>query len=266
WEQARADAQTYLDSAAARLAACGVAATTRVLEGDPASALLSYARANKDIAMIAMATHGRSGVRHLLFGSVAEKILHAAPVPLLLARAQQETVLTGIGPYRSLLVPLDGSLHAEQALPLAHRLARRTAADLILMHAVPTPDDLTLAQHGYSAGWDDRHLAKLRSRAEAYLQTKAARHAAGGAPVRTLVRTGHAGEQIVAAAREASADLVVMATHGLTGLRRLWLGSMATYVVRHSLQPVLLVRSEPDADEAEQADRAGALAGSGAAR
>lgn len=260
WEQARSEAQSYLDSAAGRLAERGVAATTALLEGDPATALLRYVRETAQIAMIVMATHGRSGMRHLFFGSVAEKILHAAPVPLLLARAQPQVALTDISPYRALLVPLDGSAHAEQALPLAHRLARATAADLILLHAVPTPDDLTLANHGYSAGWDDKHLAKLNSRAEAYLQAKASLHAAGGAPVRTLVRVGHAGEQIVAAAREANADLIVMATHGLTGLRRLWLGSVATYVVRHSHQPVLLVRTEPAAQDDHGAGAENALA------
>ncbi|HEY1017162.1 MAG TPA: universal stress protein [Herpetosiphonaceae bacterium] len=252
WEQAQATARAYLEHTAAQVQAQGVTVSRLLLEGDPATALLGYVGEEPAVAMVAMATHGRSGVRHLLFGSVAEKILHATPVPLLLARSQTPEPLADCAPYRTVLVPLDGSVQAEHALLLAHMLARKAGGELLLMHALPSPADVALAA-GAGIEWDYDHLTQRYARAEAYLHAKAQPYAAAGTPARALVRDGQPGEQIVAAAAEAGAELIVMATHGYTGLRRLWLGSVAIHVVRHSAIPVLLVREEEERAPAQAA-------------
>lgn len=264
WEQAQASARAYLEHTAAQVAAQGLTVSRLLLEGDPATALLGYVNEEPAIAMMAMATHGRSGVQKFLFGSVAEKILHATPVPLLLARSQAPEPLADSAPYGRILVPLDGSAQSEHALLLAHMLARKGEGELLLVHALPSPADVAMVA-GAGVEWDYEQMTQRYARAEAYLHAKAQPYAAAGTPARAMVRDGHAGEQIVAAAVEAGADLITMATHGYTGLRRLWLGSMAAYVVRHSPIPVLLVREEPERPAAQAAQAAALLGATPAA-
>jgi nucleotide-binding universal stress UspA family protein len=244
WVETIKAAEVYLAETAARLTQLGVVVEHQVLEGDPATMLLSHVSHDETVAMVVMATHGWGGFRHLILGSVAEKMLPSLPVPQLLVHSQEPFDLAVGAPYRTILVPLDGSAHSEQALHLAEQMARKNAAELVLMYSIQTPNDVALARQGYRPDWDDEHLADMRSKAGEYLMEKAAPYAAHDIPVRALVRDGHPGDQIVVAAREVGADLIVMATHGRTGLRRLWLGSMATFVVRHSPIPVLLVRDE----------------------
>lgn len=248
--ETRETAQSYLAHTAARLPSQELMVTCVVLEGDPAAALLAHVQEDATLAMVVMATHGRSGVQHLLFGSVAEKLLHVTPVPLLLVRRSDALAPAALTSYQTMLIPLDGSPHAEQALRLAQHLARPTTS-MVLMHAIPTPHDVTVARQGTGGTWDAIQRADAHASADAYLRTQALPTDQEGDIVRTMVREGHAGEQIVSAALEANADLIVMATHGRTGVQRLWLGSMATYVLRHSQLPVLLVR----ADEQQRPNR-----------
>lgn len=241
WEEEVRVARSYLDRTAAALRERGLTVLEQVLDGDPATALLAWVGENPSIAMVVMSTHGYSGFRRLVLGSVAEKVLHTTPVPLLLVRSQRTSPHADVA-YQTLLVPLDGSASAEQALPIARQLAGSTGATVALLHVMPTPNDVILARQGYGGEWDAERLAAQQAKAEAYLQAAASAAFPTDIPVKTLVRDGHAGDQIVLAAEEIGADLVVMATHGQTGLRRFWLGSMATYTVRHSAIPVLLVR------------------------
>ena len=173
-----AAAQGYSDQIVTALQAQGDSVRTTVVVGDPASTILAWATEHPIIRQIAMTTHGRSGVTRWILGSVAEKVLTATPVPLLLVRASaHHPAATRSTPapdlalpiYRTIMVPLDGSALAEQALLLASMLARTTSAGLILMHASPPPNDVVLARQGYSNGWDAPHLAQLCASAEEYL-------------------------------------------------------------------------------------------------
>lgn len=81
--------QPYLSEVAGKLEAAGFSVRTEVVESNPAEAIIHYAEGHPTIGMIAMATHGRSGLGRWLMGSVAEKVLHVAPVPLLLVRSHE---------------------------------------------------------------------------------------------------------------------------------------------------------------------------------
>lgn len=98
WEDEPARAREYLRGLADALSKQGVSTDTIVLEGDPAGTIVEYTKQHPEVQMIAMATHGRSGIRRWIMGSVAERVLHSSPVPLLLVRAFEKDISVAEGP------------------------------------------------------------------------------------------------------------------------------------------------------------------------
>ena len=141
--------------------------------------------------------------------------------------------------FQRILCPTDFSPVAAAALERATMLARTFGAELILVHVVQTfaypVFDLGLV--GVMPQLQEEQVQRARERLE---QTKAG--LGGGLVVRTDLRTGDAREQVLAAARDAKADLIVMGTHGHTGLAHVLLGSTTERVVRLAECPVLTVR------------------------
>ena len=138
--------------------------------------------------------------------------------------------------YHSVLVPLDGSALAESALPVASALAEGLPAQLRLVHVYRLTVVDELARYGVAG-------EAARSIAEHYVLGIADRLRAGGMTnVSATVVDGHPAEAIAAHAVETRTDLIVMASHGRTGVSRFWLGSVADGVVRSANTPVLMVR------------------------
>ncbi|HEU5434144.1 MAG TPA: universal stress protein, partial [Thermomicrobiales bacterium] len=141
--------------------------------------------------------------------------------------------------FQRIVAALDGSKIAEQTLPPATELARRLGVPLLLLRVA----DLTWLRLGmndaalaYAAL--DSEVEEERRQAEAYLAAIAARLAAAGLMVTTDVRSGFAARQIVAAVQPG--DMLVLASHGRSGLGRLLLGSVAEKVTREASVPALL--------------------------
>ena len=224
--------------------ALGIAARPEVLAaGDVASAIVARAERDPHTSMIAMATHGRSGLGRWVLGSVAEKVLEAAPKPLLLVRASAHAAASTNVSYRTIVVPLDGSPFAEQALGQAQAIAAATGAALALVAVVPLLDDAALAEVGVVPSQASAERQAEIEQLSRYLPGVAARLEAEGFTVRPHVVGGAPAEEILHASAAEHADLIVMATHGHTGVQRLWLGSVATKVVRSADRSVLLVRA-----------------------
>ena len=145
--------------------------------------------------------------------------------------------------YEHIVVPLDGSKLAEEALPDAERLARLTSAPVHLVRVIDLSD---LMWHGQS-GWvmedtaAEHALAAESTAASSYLETIAERLVGAGLVAETEVRRGQPSREVIAAARPG--DLIVMAPHGRSGVTRWFLGSVAEEVVRRAEVPVLLVRA-----------------------
>jgi len=141
---------------------------------------------------------------------------------------------------RSILVPLDGSPFAEQAIELARKivLAGNAKLRLALVHEPPlVPFAVPPSKHTITAELNHRKAER------AYLREIQARLRARGVPVAAAVSLiGVPGPALAEYATEAKVDMVVMATHGRGGLQRAWLGSVADYLVRNLEIPVLLVR------------------------
>jgi nucleotide-binding universal stress UspA family protein len=244
------EAQGYLDGLVARLAGRGIAATAIVPEEDEAAGILATIR-RAGVDLIVMATHGRSGLGRWVYGSVAEEVLAAAPVPVLLVRAWHGTPPDVIREAAcAVLVPLDGSTLAESALPVAERLADDLGGGLLLLRVVPhSRHELPLPAET---------IASDEAIARDYLARIAGRLGGRGRRILTEVRVGAAAAAIEAVGLEHTAGLVVMATHGVTRLRRSVMGSVADAVVRQDSLPVLLVgihAQEAGQDAAREAGR-----------
>jgi len=185
----------------------------------PAGWIVDEARL-RHVDLIVMSTHGRTGPGHWLFGSVAEKVVSRSPVPVLLQRAwdpEQRELLLGDQPR--LLVPLDGSAFSESVLDLAALLAEDLGAELLLVRVDVTSQERYLLD--VSRDLEQRYP---------------------GIVVSTRVKFGEPDAGISEAAAECRAAMVVMATHGRTGLRRTALGSVAGRVLEHGNTPLVLAR------------------------
>ena len=146
--------------------------------------------------------------------------------------------------FQQIMVPLDGSELAERALPCAEQLGVATGATLHLVHVVELAPPLTWPfAPAYLPGsvYDDL-VAQETQQATAYLDKMRERVAAGGVHVRTEQMVGYAAAALLDYERDAGIDLVVMCSHGRTGLARFALGSVAERLLRHGTAPVLLVR------------------------
>jgi nucleotide-binding universal stress UspA family protein len=206
----------------------GARAKTAVMVGDPSDEIAAYARSYEP-TLIAMATHGREGLDRWIRGSVAESVLRASEQPVLLVSSR--ALASRRKKIRRILVPLDGSDRSRAALPEARRLARAHGAELLLLHVVGVPTA--------SSSADDTIMT--RTEARGYLEALSPE--AAGVSSRTVLGTGKPGAAILRAIKREGADLVVMSSHGRSGVARWILGSVAEEVLRGCECPVLVLRS-----------------------
>jgi nucleotide-binding universal stress UspA family protein len=140
-----------------------------------------------------------------------------------------------------ILVPLDGSPLAEQALSCALTLAQGLAADLVLLRAIWIPSDF-LEVLDEAAVELNTVVGQLQDEAEGYLETLVEELRDAGLRARPIVQRGPAAEAIVDCAGRVDTDLIVMATHGYSGIKRWTHGSVAERVLQTARVPLLLVR------------------------
>lgn len=145
--------------------------------------------------------------------------------------------------YNRIIVPLDGSKLAESALPEAKQLAELTGAQLVLLRVVDYSSRDRLGDFGLLYEYEAmaQALAEEHEIAEAYLADMGRKLESEDASVSASVVDGIAAKAIVAFAQPG--DAIVMATHGRTGIKRWFIGSIAEEVLRHATVPVLLVRA-----------------------
>ena len=189
--------------------------------------------------LIAMATHAHSELRRWVLGSVTDKVVHDTTIPLFIVR----DTARGAPPERMLrhvLVPLDGSAFASQALPFAIELAARMQAKLTLLWvAAPSIDEYMRA---FPAEADLRRT--LHDQAVRAYASIAGEISKESALLTTAVTLGPTAETIAEEAERRHAGLIVMATHGYTGLQRWRLGSVADALLRLTPIPLILVRGQ----------------------
>lgn len=250
----------YLEGLAQSLRIKGLEVTTSVQFGDPAAHIVELAT-SQQAAMIAMVTHGDSGIRRWVRGSVTERVIQTSHTPVFIMHAQARPVAEVIDTLQHILVPLDGSDLARQVLPIATELARQTGAEIHLLRVVAprmamTPaliagdiprrfhDDM-MAQDAPAVIADEHTYAHGHQ----YLEAMAGNLRQTGLPVVTHVRAGAPAEQIVSQAAAQEQTLIVMATHGYSGIQRWLHGSVATSVLRATRTPLVLLHGQQNGQQ-----------------
>ena len=228
--EAKRQAGGYLERTADALRRRGVRQVRACVWYGDADQAIANAATRERADFIAMATHGRSGLDWLRFGSVAESVVRRAPAPVLLVRGR---AAWGRGGIDRILVPLDGSEASEAVLPIVSCLAGPFDFEVQLLHVVEAARSLPGALAGATSVHDPETEA-------AYLAGVAASLEARGLRAGVTLRAGLPAEVIPAVAVETKCGLVAMSTHGRSGLGRLFLGSVAERVLRAVSVPVLL--------------------------
>lgn len=230
------EGEAYLKAVADRLERRGLREVRRLVWYQEPVTAITQAAVAKTVDLIAMATHGRSGLSRLLLGSVALGVARSARLPMLLIRGQSAWKPWA---HRKMLVPLDGSETSEAILPVVGRLAGSRNLRVTLLHVLePARSGVLQPEIGLDEWMTvrrrdaDRHLAKV---AES-LRDRRVR-------VECAVRFGRPVETIVAVAGQEREDLIAMVTHGRRGLGRLFFGSVAEEVLRRAAVPVLLFKA-----------------------
>lgn len=229
------DARKGLAASTQDVAALGVPrASSRLLQGVPWDQITRAARDDAAVDLIVMGTHGRSGVARVLLGSVAEQVIRHASCSVLAAREPG-----GLLPFRNVLCPIDFSEDSKRAVERAAELVAPGGAGITLLHVIEpaiTFSGLPLSENQLQQV-DRRATHELAGWGSA-LSSKAT------VPVNTDIRIGRPGAQILDALEaDPTFDLVIMGSHGRTGIPRVLLGSVAEKVLRHAACPVLIVRS-----------------------
>jgi nucleotide-binding universal stress UspA family protein len=193
--------------------------------------------------LVVMCTHGRGGLRGLLFGRIAQQVVEAGTIPVLLIRPEGASAGK---PFvlRMLLAPTDGTpLHAE-GLEVAFGLARALKARLELVAAVPTLGTLS-GQHATAGRLVPGATRAVLDLAEAdlsgYLKKQVERFQGSGVATGMRIERGEPAAVVIRLAEELDVDGIVMGSHGKSGTKAFWTGSISARVLAQTLRPLLLV-------------------------
>jgi len=222
---------------------CGVdptlIASAKVRSGDADLEICEVA-VEERIDLIAIASHGLGGLKHALIGSTTEAVVRRAHCPVLTVREHKIATESGENPSfapKRILVATDFSEASKKAFPYAVSLARKFEASLLLVYVVPSHLPGELSHMGILLE-EEKMLFKARELLPQFRRSELDPHM----QVDTFVLNGGPAHEISATATTQKADLIVISTHGNTGLKRFALGSVTENIVRHAPCPVLVVR------------------------
>lgn len=211
-----------------------------VATGSPDRVLLDVAERNKAL-LVVVGSRGFTGWKRVLLGSIAERVVQLSPAPVLVARVRAKP--TGV-----LVVGTDFSEAASKAVESAFDLALRSNGRLCIVHSVDiAPDPIYGVAGPFGATWAPMPadaIAEVRAAAERMLNEIIERHP--GVSATGFVEEGPAARAIANVAKREDADVIVLGTHGRTGLSRLILGSVTEAVVRAASASVLVIREQED--------------------
>jgi nucleotide-binding universal stress UspA family protein len=223
--------------------------TIHAIKGRPFQEICRLAR-KIDIDLIVIPTRGNTGLKHVVLGSTAERVVRYSPCPVLVVRGDDsETKKSRVNfsrralHFRKILVPIDFSECSMKGLRYAKALAREFGSTLVLLNSVHFP--YYVASDEYARYDLPRLMQYAEKIAKEQMRNVVQRTQREGLKVETSFEAGHAGQQICDRARDRAVDLIVTSTHGTTGFKHVLLGSTAEYVVRHAPCPVLVVPKRP---------------------
>jgi nucleotide-binding universal stress UspA family protein len=218
-----------------------VNAQSHLKEGRPWQVISEFAEEIK-ADLIVIGTHGQSGFERVLFGSTCDRVLRSAKTPVLTVKPAEHEFVSGDSQLTlgKILCPVDFSDNSHSVLPLAAGLCRKLGASLTLCHVVDTRYDYPQ----FTAAIAVNNSEQLLVRSEKMLEDTAAEYS-DIEPI-VIATTGVPPTTVGNIAEREEIDLIVMATHGRSGLSRMFLGSVAEKILHVAKCPVLTVR--PDGD------------------
>jgi len=216
-----------------------------------AEEILRYAEEN-EIDLIMMASHGRSGIRRWHMGGVADKVLRASKVPVWFVHAGiPDAVPYDKWPSKTFIVPLDGSERSESVLPHVETLARQRTIEPINIALLRVCDPPIAPSYyspelsGVPLNWGEfmeQEMTRSKQAAFEYLSDLKERLKDTGANITTEILVGKAGDEIIEYATKNPYSVIVMTTHGRSGLSRLVYGSVAESVLMGVSNPTLVIK------------------------
>jgi nucleotide-binding universal stress UspA family protein len=239
-----ADRERYLDEVRERYGLPQASMMVRV--GGAAEEIRRAVEAHER-AMIVMTSHGRTGARRLLLGSVANRVVHDAGCPVLVVRLNACQTKPQAVSFGRVVVPLDGSAFGETVL-IEARAIFGTGTALHLLRVIEPPSIPSMGAYDGGIPLDyglvGEYMDAVKDEAVPYLTDLRERLEAEGHTVSWEVREGKVAPTILAVAKEHAADAIAMATHGRGGVSRLVFGSVAQGIIHDATIPVLLLRPE----------------------
>jgi nucleotide-binding universal stress UspA family protein len=210
--------------------------------GKPAAVIVERAKGDPG-CLIAMATHGLSGARRWLMGSVASKVAHTANNPLLFIRPVEASEPAPRIELKIVFVPLDGSGLAEKILPHVVTLAKKMKLEVHLVRVYTLPADSYIVGDGVYMQALAQHKETIQREAETYLEGKVEQLRAEGLDrVISTAIEGDPAAEIIDLGRKTPNNLIAMSSHGSSGIVQWVLGSVTEKVIHHSGDPVLVIR------------------------
>jgi nucleotide-binding universal stress UspA family protein len=242
-EQLDRPMKAYLELNAKELKSQGIKASIAIAYGNAADEIIKFADKNK-IDLIIISTHGHSGIKRWMLGSVALKVLYGTCTPVLLIKSRAHKMANL--ELKKILVPLDGSSFSEASMPYVKELAKETGGEIILLRVSEPPVLPADRSPAIKPSWEeykDVLMAEIQRQAGEYLEGIKANLGKSGIKARSQAILGKAAESILQVAQKEDINLIAMTTHGRTGVSRWVHGSVASRIVEESLQPVMLIRS-----------------------
>jgi len=244
-EQLDRPMKAYLELKVKELQSQGIEASAAIAYGTVADEIVGFADKN-NVDLIVISTHGYSGIKRWVLGSVARKVLYGTGVQVLLVKSKAPKV--SYVELKKLLLPLDGSPFSESPVAFIKQLIKGTEAEIFLTLVCEPPLVPSYGDHPINPTWEkhrDTLWAEAKGQASEYLKKMEIKLEKQGMKVKSQVIPGELGrvaETILQAAQREKVDLITMATHGRSAVSRWVYGGVANRIVEQSLQPVLLIR------------------------
>ena len=235
----------YLNDVCDRLASQGVRCEACVAAGAPAGAILRYIEEHGP-DLVAMSTHGRSGVRRFVVGSITSTVLPRAGTAVLIVHPREGESVPPTS-FENIVIPLDMSERSEDALPPAASLAAALGLNPTLVTCIPSTSQMYIGSVPELYPYPDDLIQQAQESSDSYLRAAAESiRREHGIEINREVLEGSPASVIVAYAQSKPNSLIAMSTQGRTGLGRWVLGSVTDSVIRTGNTPVLVI---PHPDE-----------------
>jgi len=261
WHMQKQELQSYLEQTAERLKKSEVEASPVIVEGKSAESIIDFARANQ-VDLIALSTHGRTGLSGWNVSSVVQKVLLRSYRSILLARAYTAPPPEKIT-YKRLFIGTDGSARAEFMLPVAISLAQYHNSEIVLGTVIQKPQ---IIQRMPLSEKDAKLIHQLTEKnqkiAAHYHEQITTQLSLKGLQVKSTVAIAeHTISALHDMVEELKADLVILVAHGESGERRWPYGSITTSFIAQGNTPLIIMQDLSDQDvlptHAEQAIQEG---------